>query len=750
MTKRLKKVQKISFHAIAIVLLSVSVLLSVVRFQPVFWRVAQAFEDVIRSVGFYFSEIVGFGNVRTTVNEIPAGMRSYLPIEWSEFKAQATLFGNLLFSEENLRLYFSAVGRRVGVAAQWILLLMLPVCLVGLVVYLSYGAKNNNYNVDTKPLRIYKKIEDRVLFPIWHYVKRAVRFVRESKYFPFLVLVWLYNLSLITIFIEGVAYVFYFSIAIDFRSLYTQIVKFGMDMTIPIGFLPWWVWLCVGWKVFTAIRYKIGVMKLNFYEACNRAFLEVYVGALFVVGKQRAKKTTIITDMALTEEVVFREKARELIATCDKQFPFFPWVNVELFYKEARARHALPTLASHREFFRQLRLHFERDRKGKYDFKFRKGVLRHLKKRYGYQYNDFIFGYDYKRYGVKYDNHLTVTDVFEAIENYAQLFYIYAAPTSLIFGNYSIRTDIVYDDEGNFPNVGVNFFESEAREIDEVSQYCHILDFNSRRLGKVTDENDPYKDGLEIGITNVMEFAKERGNQHTNAGMSVHDAECNVKNDGYELDTKMKGHDATIMYYTFKRDFIDDQRPDSLSAENKDLCDIVMIKDVSEEKIVLPCFSWCRLLHGIATRVYDKIYYWFRHRRGDNTLFVYLMKRLYSPFHNYYDKRKSQFTVQTATLKVWDAMGDEVLNDKGKYYISHKKVYSNRFATDGIKDFYHAKALRSKVGLNDYETFGGVRMTRAEMQKMHSRFYDQIDKIFRKEQTAETPKKQAKTTKRKS
>ena len=40
----------------------------------------------------------------------------------------------------------------------------------------------------------------------------------------------------------------------------------------------------------------------------------------------------------------------------------------------------------------------------------------------------------------------------------------------------------------------------------------------------------------------------------------------------------MRGHAATVDNYTFFRMFMDDQRPDSLGADNKQLCDTVMIK----------------------------------------------------------------------------------------------------------------------------------------------------------------------------
>ena len=750
MEVRAKRAKKISYHVLAFGLLATSIVLMFVRFEPVFGRVLQSLEDLIRSVLFYFSEILEVGTVRPTVNVIPSGMKPYFPTEWGVFKGRLELFFKSIFDKTNLQLFFAWYGEKLGKVARVLLLLLIPTVLFGLVAWLVYGTPNTDHNKDTKPLKAYKWICKNAGTPVKNYVVGLWRFIKGTTFYRwFFAIVWIYNLQLLTIQIEALAFVFYFSISVDFKSIYTQFVKLAIDSTMAIGFLPWWIWLAIGWKIFSAIRQTLGMARLRHFEKSNRAFLDTYPGALFLVGKQRAKKTTIITDMALTQEVIFKDEAKARISECDKQFPFFPWINVELFYKEARTKHALPTLAHHREFVRLLHWHFDRDRKGLYDQATKKSVLRNLRKRYGYKYEDFIFEYDHERYGTKYNNALVVLDVFETIENYIQLFFIYAAPTSLIFGNYPIRTDLKREDEGNFPSIDGDFFDRPAEEVEATSQYSHPINFNASRLGKVTDENDPYKDGREIGINTVMEFAKERGNQNTNAGLRADDDECNPKNDGYELNTKMKGHDATIMYFTFNRDFFDDQRPDSLSAENKDLCDIIMIRGVDGGRIVMPGFAWGELIHLVTSSVYDNIYYKFRKKRGDNTLLVYVMKQLFGLIHKRYDRIKNQFTVQVAKLKIWDAMGDDVLTDKGKYYVSHKKVYSNRFATDGIKDFYHRKALRSKVGLNDYPTFGDVHMTVQEMRGMHSRFYNQIDKIFRKGEIPDTKPKQ-KSTKRKA
>jgi hypothetical protein len=249
------------------------------------------------------------------------------------------------------------------------------------------------------------------------------------------------------------------------------------------------------------------------------------------------------------------------------------------------------------------------------------------------------------------------------------------------------------------------------------------------RLGKVFDNNNPFKDGFEVGVATEMEHAKERGNQYTKTG-NRGDIECNQWNDLFELDVKMHGHAATVDNYTFFRMLLDDQRPDSLSADNRDLCDIVMIKDVSDPKIVMPFFAIGEATYLGATKIFNKIYYYVRHNRGDNTLLVYLLKKIYAPIKNHYVRIFNRYSVYVATLRVSDAMTDERLTDRGKYYVSTKKVYSNRFATDAINEFYHRKNLRSKNGLNDFPAYTDLHPTCDDLKDIHSHFYKQILQTF--------------------
>ena len=41
------------------------------------------------------------------------------------------------------------------------------------------------------------------------------------------------------------------------------------------------------------------------------------------------RKTTLITDMVLSQEVMFRQKALEILQNSDMKFPYFPWIAFE-------------------------------------------------------------------------------------------------------------------------------------------------------------------------------------------------------------------------------------------------------------------------------------------------------------------------------------------------------------------------------------------------------------------------------------
>lgn len=172
-----------------------------------------------------------------------------------------------------------------------VLILLLPVfVLLYFVIKNAYRRTNNDYNADTKPLRIYKKIEAATWNKVKYFVSEYINFLRDRKIYCLAAgLLWTYNLNAITILTEAFAYVFYFAVSFDVLHIYTQVAKLAMDLTVAIDFLPWWMWVVFGWLLFDHIRKERGLKVLQSYEVKDRAFLEGHPGRA-VRGRETARE----------------------------------------------------------------------------------------------------------------------------------------------------------------------------------------------------------------------------------------------------------------------------------------------------------------------------------------------------------------------------------------------------------------------------------------------------------------------------
>ena len=65
------------------------------------------------------------------------------------------------------------------------------------------------------------------------------------------------------------------------------------------------------------------------------------------------KKTTTITDMAMSQEVMFRNKAFEMILENDLKFPYFPWIVLENEIKRCMEYHQIYNLATCRRYVKK-------------------------------------------------------------------------------------------------------------------------------------------------------------------------------------------------------------------------------------------------------------------------------------------------------------------------------------------------------------------------------------------------------------
>ena len=728
MKRVFKKLRKINYRHYICILITVGfILCSIFCFPYALRRLAESFKDFGLSIAYYFTELLGFDvGINVTVNDfskLPFEMPFGLPETWEEFKVLWSAYWDKVFTVDNLKSYFNYLGDKAYYIAM-ALLLLLPLIILFVFLFRRYFDKqNNDYNKDTKALIRFKHFISKVVLPVKNWILSFFDFIKNNKrYYQIWLFIWAFNFNVISIFVEFLAFYFYFVLSFDFLSIYRQVLKLLMDLAPMLDFVPVFIWAIVGYVVLRIVRKKIGFQRLQHMERKNCGFINERPILSFICGTMGKKKTTMLTDIALSEEVLLRRKAFELILECDLKFPNFPWINLENHLKKAISNHWVYNLATIKKHFNHLFFLWSVQTD---DVMLLKAVKRRLKK-FGLDYDKPFFDYDFERYDFYYNDCLKMVELPEVLIDYAKLYFIYVVESSLIISNYSVRSDNIKEDLGNFPFWNFDFFSRDVRYQNAYSRHAKIIDFDMFRLGKKVLPDNPKSNFFEFGVVSVTEIGKERKNSLTLLETKVKELLANQKNDGFNDSLKMIRHSATVCNFPFVKIITDEQRPESWGADARDLCEIIHIKESSETRLAMPFFSLYELFHAFLAKRFNDIYYRYRFNRSDNTLFMYLIKNVFSFFHNYYVRTYNTFGYCALNVGVEAGTQDGELNAK-RYYMMHKKVYSNRFSTDCFSDYYFQRALRSEIGLLDLEEYADVKASIEELNLQNSYFIQDLN-----------------------
>ena len=691
--------------ALTVALTIAFILLGAFVFRVAYCRTFESLIDLYGSFKYYFCILFGF-----PVDDIPSvAERSkvlnwdvILPADFETFKANCISFFRLFTSKENFLSWLSETGQKTGKISK-IIIIILP-CILALWIALKtlYKKHNTKHNIDTLPLRIYKTVTRHTTEPLKRFVRQYAAFVKEHNFIWIIWLViWIFNLNFATVIIEFFAYYFYFAVSFDFGSIYTQIVKLIIDLQVVVKYVPFWVILIFIWLLFERWRRNLALAKLRRMENSNRGFINDLPIVSMTCGSMGKKKTTIITDMTLSQEIMFRNVAYGKLQETDMKFPNFGWIAFEMELRKCMEHGTVYNLATVKEWVKLKRSRYEKHHDDSLQ----------------------LYCYDSKRYGLYYRDGLKTSYIFDVLSTYAQLYFVYVIQSSLIVANYSIREDNRLIDGGNFPVWNTDFFSKTPRP----SRYAHILDFDILRLGKKVLENNPNAGSFEFGVVAITEVGKERGNNLELKEVKKGTEETNQKNDLFNSWLKMCRHSATVDNYPFIKVFTDEQRPSSWGADARELCDIVHIVSSGNTRLALPFFTIEEMLNEWLFNWFINLYADFRFNRGDNTLLIYLLKKVTAFFYkrtviayNNYGYSISNIEKERGTM--------DGKTEKKKYYLMHKKIYSQRFSTDCFSDYFNDIAKNTKIGLNDYMEYQTEKATVTELKMQNSYFINALYK----------------------
>ena len=707
-------------------------------------RLAEAFRDLFVSVGYYFTGIFGNGesNITPTVIGMPEWkivperfkMLSLLPWTFEEFKILWGTFVNLVFSKDN----FTSFGLLIGEVLFYIsriLVLVLPIYLLGILTLERYVEKHNNdYGKESAMLKRYKHFSFTVIIPIKAWVRAFIDFLKAHKgYYRLWLTLGLFYFNIITVIVEFFAFYLYFVISFDFLSVYTQFRKLFIDLTPMLRVIPTTVWIVAAVLFFNYLCRKFAYARLYHKERRNRGFLSERGVVSVVYGAMGTGKTSLITSMALSAEAKFRDDAFEILLETDIMFPAFPWCSLREEIKRQIEKRAVVDIPSSKRFVRRFKDYFEYLNSSD---ELKLWYERQKRKR-GDTIPDFIFGYDSEHYPMNYNDELKITGLWEAIEDYVCAYFVYTVETSLIISNYAIRTDAVIQDLGNFPLWNSDFFRRDPKLMDAYSRHSHIIDFDMLRLGRRMLEDNPNRNAFGFGIYVISEIDKERKNALELKETKINTEVCNQKNDLFNACLKMSRHACVIANRVFIRIICDLQRPEDWGAGGREVGEVIYIANKSDMMPTLPFYSTFWLTEGIFLRIkarYDNFYVRFIHNRGDNTLFLQLLRNVISLMDRHYRRLNNLFGTQTLYLEVESGRmnGDA---KRQKWFKMPKKDYSKRYSTNCLSAVFEGD-VPNTVSVNDFIEYASIMATTDELMMQHSHFQNDIRRMKKQDEAA--------------
>lgn len=693
---------------LTIALTTAFILLGIFSFRQSYCRTFECLIDLYGGFKYYFCVLFDLpteGLPSVTDYSKIMQWAVLLPSDFDSFKVKATTYFSMLFSKENFLSWLSAVGLKASVWAK-VLTILLP-CIIVLIIVIKrlYASGNTKHNVDTIPLQVFKRISAVTYQPTKRFICGYIDFLREHSWIWISwAVMWAFHLNIASIAIEFFAYYFFFAVSFRADTIYTQFVKLARDLQPFFRFFSWWSLLIICYVLFERWRKKVALNKLHKCEAKNCGFINALPIVSMTCGSMGKRKTTMITDMALSQEVMFRQKAFEILQKADMKFPYFPWICFEKELAACMEHGTVYNLATVKEWVKLKRSRYEKHGNALWQ----------------------LYGYDCQRYGLTYDDALKMSGLFDVLETYAQAFFIYALQTSLIVANYSIRTDNRILSEDNFPLWALDFFSDGQRR----SRHSHILDFDVLRLGKKVLENNPKAGSFEFGVVAITEIGKERGNNLELREVKKKNDETNQKNDLFNSWLKMCRHSATVDNFPFIKVFTDEQRPESWGADARDLCDIVNIVSAGEQRLALPFYTIEDMVSEIAFNRFIALYYDFRYRRGDNTLLVHILKSITAWLWKRNTRIYNKYGYSIVKIEKERGTMDGKPENK-KYFLMNYKIYRNRFTTDCFSDYFNDLASRTNVGLSDYIEYATEKASVEELKEQNSYF---INGLYRDEE----------------
>lgn len=704
--KCISKKKRFSFYCLTFFLFLITGVYAFFNSSAAYIRLFESIVQLGLSIANYFTLIFPFYEVDTTMDKLPSFNKvSFLPNSLDGFiNTMSKWWGTEIFNVDNFLNYLSIVGQMVARVSPFLLPVTLLVLVLSQIPSMILDNRNVKWFRRSRFLHYFDKFRHDFYFPIKIYVNDFIQWHQGFYWYNLLVFIWLCNFNVATVIVGFFSWYFYFAKSFDFMNIYTQVVKLSIDFLIFLdcSFMPLTIVLCI--IVFNMLRKSIAYKRLYRFQKKNEEIVRSLPYCVLFTGPMGTGKTKLMTDMLLTLTTVYRNEALKRMYNQVMYFPDFPWQKFEKVLLLNIKKRNIYNLASVRQFI-------EIEKK---DFDAKPIPSK-------------IYGYDLENYRTVHTLGGVDIYIWDALRNYALLYFVYMTQSSLLITTYSVREDYVIKNCGNFIMYDMDFYTHPVDE--ECSHFSHILNWDSLRMGKLLVKDSKFKNSYEFGAIGVDELGKERGNHLENLHVKKNSDECNVKNDLVIHRVKYIRHAATIDNFCFACIYGDEQRMMSLSADFREVMDIINIKDTKKNKLAYPFYFIERMIYDFFDKHFRDFFWKYRFAKGSVGLFKTFLLHLTSLVYNRCENKFRTFgyDVVKFTRVRGDAEDDE--KQEEKYYLCYSKIHRERYKTDTHAHYVLSRSLKSGIGIDDYPCYETVETSDEDLKEQASFVVEEWEKL---------------------
>ncbi len=488
--------------------------------------------------------------------------------------------------------------------------------------------------------------------------------------------------------------------------------------------------------IYLAVRINrnAALADLRSMQSSNEDFADSLAVINAINGHVGSGKTTMLSSIATDQEANFRDYYLSVMMKYQSAFPFFPFDKLERYVvKHSTCQITDPTRLATASRLKQALVSLWN---AWWDDDFKKVNAAG---------KEAFFGYD-RSYGIRWFDGAKEVLLIDALEAYAESYFMYFSGQKLVTSNYPIAMD--HAPSGiHFPIFApANSYLNGGCAPEGDKSYSHVFDEDFFRI-KTPVDLDSTTSGASIGggVIAMTEASNERGNRFDYVGMSKKDGGANQLNDGWNQAMRLirhwfmvDGRPCCCFIYDYQRE--DAMNADArLSAENT-----IFIQERGEERNALPLWWFTDSICSAVERWWNDIYWYsWRPNHARETLLMRLIGIFCGLFINHRQRMRYSYGYEIATLTRTQGASESETGKKTveEYYFIYRKVRGTLFKSDVYAPILSQRSLSSNKGWMDQPAFQSVFASPKEFSMEHSFFLDSLGSLFDPQASAKAVRK---------